>query len=192
MFDPNPNVKKYIKSLLLNQQIKYFSLALDNSNSEKKFYLNNFFEPSGSSLNTLVYDDKKWINTRRFVMKIFQPFKKLEGFSEIIVITKTLDLFCEENKISYIDLLKIDAEGNEKNIFYGSKKLLSTNKIHAIYVEIAGTKINYDLKKDFIFNYLKEFGFDLKISLPIRSFSFLSNLRASDNLLINRNFKVSS
>ena len=78
-------------------------------------------------------------------MKIFQPFKKVEGFSEINVMTKTLDLFCEENKIPYIDLLKIDAEGNEKNIFYGSKKLLSANKIHAIYVEIASTKINYDL-----------------------------------------------
>ena len=42
MFDPNPNVKNYIKLLLENDQIKYFDLALDNSNSKKKFYLNNF------------------------------------------------------------------------------------------------------------------------------------------------------
>ena len=38
MFDPNPNVKNYLRSLLQNNKIKYFDLALDNSNSNKIFY----------------------------------------------------------------------------------------------------------------------------------------------------------
>ena len=108
MFDPNPRVKDYLKHMLLNNQIKYFDIALDNTNSKKKFYLNNFFEPSGSSLSRLILDDRKWVNTRKFFMSIFQPFKKINEFSEIYVITNTLDYFCDENKISYIDLLKID------------------------------------------------------------------------------------
>ena len=184
MFDPNPNVSNYLKLLLQNNKIKYFNIALDNSNTQKKFYLNNFFEPSGSSLNTMILDDKKWVNTRKFFMNIFQPFKKIKGFTEIFVNTKTLDSFCDENKIDFIDLLKIDAEGNEKNILLSAEKLLTKKKIHSIYVEIAEVKENYNVKKDFIVNFLSNHGFELKSCLPIKSFSFLSNLKATDNLFV--------
>jgi len=188
MFDPNPNVKEYLKSILQNEQIKYFNIALDNTNSIKKFYLNNFFEPSGSSLNPFTLNDRKWVNTRKIFMKVFQPFKKIEDFSEIDVNTKTLDSFCNENKINQIDLLKIDAEGNEKNILLGSERLLKEGRIHSIYVEIGETKKNFEDKKNSIENYLKKYNFQLKFSLPIKSFSFLSNLKATDNLFINANF----
>ena len=77
-------------------------MALDNSNSQKKFYLNKFFEPSGSSLNTTIRDDKKWKNTRKIFMQMLQPFKKIEDFSEISVQTQTLDNFCLEKKINNI------------------------------------------------------------------------------------------
>ena len=189
MFDPNPNVKEYLKNLLLNDKIKYFNLALDNTNSRKKFFLNNFFEPSGSSLDPFILNDKKWLSTRKFFMKMFQPFKKIKEFSEIQVNTKTLDSFCDENKITYIDLLKIDSEGNEKNILLGAERLLSERRISSIYVEIGETKKNFEVKKNSIENYLKGHNFELKFSLPIRSFSFLSNLKATDNLFINANFK---
>ena len=52
LFDPNPKVKNYIKELTLNKNINYFELALDNSNQIKKFTINKFFEPSGSSLKS--------------------------------------------------------------------------------------------------------------------------------------------
>ena len=47
--------------------------------SLKKFYLNRFFEPSGSSLKTINKDDKKWTSTRKIFMQILQPFKKIGG-----------------------------------------------------------------------------------------------------------------
>ena len=189
MFDPNPDVKEYLKSMLVNDKIKYFNIALDNTNSRKKFYLNNFFESSGSSLDPFILNDKKWVNTRKFFMSIFQPFKKIQEFSEIYVNTKTLDSFCDENKITHIDLLKIDAEGNEKNILLGSERLLKERRIDSIYVEIGETKKNFETKKNSVENYLKEHNFELKFSLPIRSFSFLSNLKATDNLFINSNLR---
>ena len=111
---------------------KYFNLAFDNSNSQKSFYLNNFFEPSGSSLNTTIRDDIKWKSTRKIFMKMLHPFKKIEDFSEIVVKTQTLDNFCLEKKISNIDVLKIDTEGNELNVLKGAKRLLSENKINLI------------------------------------------------------------
>ena len=36
LFDPNPNTKNYLGELLSNENIKYFNIALDNSNTTKK------------------------------------------------------------------------------------------------------------------------------------------------------------
>ena len=186
LFDPNPITKDYLKPILQNEKIKYFNLALDNSNSQKKFYLNNFFEPSGSSLNTTFRDDKKWKNTRKIFMQIFQPFKKIEDFSEISVQTQTLDNFCLEKKINNIDVLKIDTEGNELNVLKGAKKLLEQNKINIIYTEISETKKRFLEKEKSVIDFLNSYNFELKKKYQIKSFSILSGLKASDNLFINK------
>ena len=186
LFDPNPITKDYLKSILQNEKIKYFNLALDNSNSQKKFYLNNFFEPSGSSLNTTFRDDKKWKNTRKIFMQILQPFKKIEDFSEINVQTQTLDNFCLEEKINNIDVLKIDTEGNELNVLKGAKKLLEQNKINIIYTEISETKKKFLEKEKSVIDFLNSYNFELKKKYQIKSFSILSGLKASDNLFINK------
>ena len=186
LFDPNPITKDYLKSILQNEKIKYFNLALDNSNSQKKFYLNNFFEPAGSSLNTTFRDDKKWKNTRKIFMQIFQPFKKIEDFSEINVQTQTLDNFCLEEKINNIDVLKIDTEGNELNVLKGAKKLLEQNKINIIYTEISETKKRFLEKEKSVIDFLNSYNFELKKKYQIKSFSILSGLKASDNLFINK------
>ena len=187
LFDPNPTVKDYLKPILENEKIKYFNLALDNSNSQKKFYINNFFEPSGSSLNTIFRDDKKWKNTRKIFMQIFQPLKKIKDFSEINVQTQTLDSFCLDKKIETIDVLKIDTEGNELNVLKGAKRLLSENKINLIYTEISETKKKFLEKEKSIINFLNSYNFELKKKYQIRSFSVLSGLRATDNLFVNKN-----
>ena len=116
LFDPNPKVKDYLSSLLKENNVKCFNIAFDNSNSKKKFTLNQYFEASGSSLVSLHKEDKLYNFTRKSFMKIFQPFKKIKDYVEIDVQTKTIDIFCEENKINYIHLLKLDTEGNEFNI----------------------------------------------------------------------------
>ncbi len=186
LFDPNPTVKDYLSPILNNEKIKYFNLALDNSNSQKKFYLNKFFEASGSSLNTTFRDDTKWKNTRKIFMQMFQPFKKIEDFSEINVKTQTLDNFCLEKKIDSIDLLKIDTEGNELNVLKGAKKLLDENKINVIYTEISETKKEFLEKEKNIVNFLNSYNFELKKKYQIKSFSILSGLKASDNLFVNK------
>ena len=108
LFDPNPNVKNYLKIILKNEKVKFFNLALDNTNSKKTFYLNKFFEPSGSSLKKFNKEDKKWTSTRKLFFRILQPFKKIEDFCEIDVQTQTLDNFCDLSNINSIDVLKIE------------------------------------------------------------------------------------
>ena len=190
LFDPNPNVKNYLSTLLNSKNIKYFDLALDNSNTKKNFYLNNFFEPSGSSLNTIIKNDKKWYMTRRIVMQVLQPFKKIGHFSEIEVKTQTLDNFCYNEKINFIDVLKIDSEGNELNILKGAEKLLLKNKIYLIYTEISESKKEFDKKENILLDFLNGHNFELKNKHQIKSVSFLSDIKATDNIFVNKNFSV--
>ncbi len=48
---------------------------------------------------------------------------------------QTLDSFCIKNKISHINLLKLDVEGNELNCLKGSKKMLEKDAIDFIQFE---------------------------------------------------------
>ena len=190
MFDPNPRVKDYLRSMHINNKINYFNTALDNTNSKKKFYLNNFFEPSGSSLNTVAKDDKRWITTRKIIMQILQPYKRIENFSEINVQTQTLDNFCLSKGIKNIDVLKIDSESNELNILKGAKNLLSENKIYLIYTEISESKKEYDIKEKNVLHFLNAYNFELKKKYEIKSASFLSDIKATDNIFVNKSFSV--
>ena len=184
LFDPNPNAKKYLNFLLKDNNIKYFNIALDNSNSKKKFTLNQYFEASGSSLVSLHKEDKLYNLTRKNFMKIFQPFKKIKDYVEIDVKTQTLDNFCLENKIDCIHLLKLDTEGNEFNILKGAENLLSKNKIKVIYTEICSNKKDYNNKSYEINNFLKKYNFLHIKSYKIPTLGILSKLKATDDLFV--------
>ena len=192
LFDPNPNGLSYIKKLKKNNKnISYNCIGLDNSIKKKVFHLNKFFEASGSSFQTILKNDKKWYFSRRKVLELFNIFnkKKMEEFKKIEVKTNTIDNFCKNKKIKKIDLLKIDSEGHEEYILKGSKNLLKKNKVNVIYVEVLSRKSNFEFKKKKIISFLRYFGFDFIKEYPIKSVSILSDLKSSDLLLANENYK---
>jgi FkbM family methyltransferase len=188
LFDPNPSVKNYLKELLKKDNIKYFQLALDNTNTQKTFTINRYFEPSGSSLNSAHKKDPLYNLSRKAFMKIFQPFKTMQDYEEINVQTQTIDNFCLLNNIEKIDLLKLDTDGTEYEILLGAEKLLSQGKIGLIYTEISGFKKTFDDKVNKIIKLLDKYGFELKKVYKINSFSWFSNLKATDNLFIKKKF----
>ena len=98
LFDGNPNSKKFLKDLLRMKNVSFFNIAIHNSNGRKKFFINNFFEPSGSSLVPFYQKDLMWNYTRKIFMKLFKPFTKISGYSSINVKTQTLDSFCRKKK----------------------------------------------------------------------------------------------
>ena len=192
LFDPNPNGLNYITNLKKkNKNVRYSCVGLDNKIKKKKFHLNKFFEASGSSFQTILKNDKMWNSSRRKVLNIFNIFNKksLKNFKDIIVKTNTIDNFCKEEKINTIDLLKIDAEGHEEYILKGSGKLLDKKKINVIYVEVLSEKKSFYLKKKKIMNFLKKKNFIFIKEYPINSVSVLSNLKSSDLLFVNRDYR---
>lgn len=57
----------------------------------------------------------------------------------IHVVTDTLDNFCNNHAIDYIDFLKIDTEGAEVVILHGAARLLQNHHIQYIQFEYGGT-----------------------------------------------------
>lgn len=51
----------------------------------------------------------------------------------------TLDGFCRERQIDYVDILKVDVEGFEANVFSGAKDLLTNKKVGNLIFEISLT-----------------------------------------------------
>tara|TARA_B100000963_G_scaffold350250_1_gene360288 strand:- start:41 stop:733 length:693 start_codon:yes stop_codon:yes gene_type:complete len=168
LFDPNPN--------LIIKDFQYQELAFSNDKGLKKFYLNTFFPASGSSLNTIHVKDKLWNFTRKLVTGNFK--KQFESFD---VRTDTLDNFCEENGVNFIDILKIDTEGSEIEVLEGSKKML--NKTNIILIEVLDERKNFDVKYQKVLEILeKNYNFHKFSEKSIWSLGTLSNMKAMDIL----------
>jgi FkbM family methyltransferase len=54
----------------------------------------------------------------------------------------TIDRFCRENNIMSINLLKVDVEGHEYNVFAGAAEMLDANAIDMIQFEFGGCNID--------------------------------------------------
>ncbi len=172
LFDPNPNIK--LKDFFTE------NIALSSKKGKKKFYLNNFLPSSGSSLKNIVANDKLWNISRRFLTL---GFKK--NFSQIDVITDTIDNFCKKKKIKQINILKIDVEGSEFEVIQGAKRQLESTEI--ILLEILEKKDCYDEKFQKIFKLLtKRYRFKLFKKKEILSTKIFSHLRSSDLLFVKR------
>ncbi len=55
---------------------------------------------------------------------------------------QTLDNFCNTQKISHIDFLKLDVEGHELAVLKGAKQLLKDKKIASLQFEFGGSSID--------------------------------------------------
>ena len=141
------------------------------------FYLNEFFPSSGSSLKGDTKNDIKWNYTRKIIT--LSPNK---GFKLLKVKTNTIDNFCKKNKITKIDILKIDVEGSEFEVLKGSKKIL--NQTHLIQLEIYQNKKNFSKIEKKITALLKEYNFKKIKEKKIWSVSLFSNLIGKDVLFV--------
>ena len=52
------------------------------------------------------------------------------------VMVTTLDVYCKQNHLSSIDLLKLDVQGYEARVLRGATKLLEENRIRVIMAEL--------------------------------------------------------
>jgi len=121
------------------------------------------------------------------------PFEHTEPVNIV-----TVDKYCYENSIEYIDLLKIDAEGEELNILKGALSLFESNRIGVVQFEFGGC--NIDSKTHFMdfYYFFKKYNFKLFRILsnsslyPIESYKELYEIPIYQNFLAIRVSRGSS
>jgi len=111
--------------------------------------LNRFSGDASIKANQIAFSDKEGkttfhINVDLSCNSLLPPtesdFKCYSAKSikdgEIQVETNTLDNFCAGDKISCIDILKLDVEGAEVKVLEGASRMLSKQAIKLIYTEV--------------------------------------------------------
>lgn len=147
-FEPFPPVfEQLVSNIKNNKNIFANQLAISDKRCQLPFHVNK-------SVDT---------NSLLKSIKTNQSFDKATENVEIInVESTTLDIYCSENKIDKIDILKMDIQGAELLALKGAKNLLLENKIKAIFLEIS-FQPQYSNQALFIeiYNVLNENGFVL-------------------------------
>lgn len=82
------------------------------------------------------------------------------------VLSTTIDVFCKENNISHIDLLKIDVEGAEYQVLLGARHMLEQKRIACCVFEFGATTFDMGNTPKIIENYLSQLGYRVRNIVP--------------------------
>ena len=148
-FEPYPPFWDELKKKKeINPRIKDIPLALDNKPGVRTLNVNK------SEGTNSFYDASE--NSKKIYQNHFEKKKELQ------VNTTSLDIWCKEQSITHIDILKLDLQGGEKAALEGAVNKLKNKEIHYILSEISfisqykGQPIASD-----IINLLDSLGYDL-------------------------------
>lgn len=124
-FEPFPDA--FLKLSQISEmsfgRVKAYGVALSDKCGEISLYLNK-----QSVTNSLLPNDAQ--------SDKYQPSNYAVPIGTMNVKVDTLDSFCFDNDIPKIHLLKIDTQGADINVLKGGERLIDTQKICAILVEV--------------------------------------------------------
>ena len=142
MFEPQPKFFKIIQNKYKKQnKINILNYAISNKNEKKILYINKHnLTSSIRKLNS----QNKYLNIKS---KLFGT--NLKGMIEkkILIKTVTLKNFFLKEKISNIDLIKIDTEGHEYEVLIGLGDKIKLIKSILIEFHDNKTYLGYNSKK---------------------------------------------
>jgi FkbM family methyltransferase len=118
-FEPNENTFKQLAANVGNA-VKCVNIGMGSEEKIEKIYT---YSDNLASSHASIYEE------------VFHTFHKRDDVVEIEFQLTTLDLFCEKKKVTGIDFLKIDTEGNELNVLKGARETLSERKVKIIQFE---------------------------------------------------------
>lgn len=119
VFEPSKQCISFLNSKYSNKDYQIINKAVSNKNKISYFYENEILSQSS------LYKNKNKFN------KNYNYIKKYK------INCISLDNYCKNFPKKFkIDILKIDAEGEDLNILKGSQKLLKQKKIKVIKIEL--------------------------------------------------------
>lgn len=125
-----------------NDKVFLKNAAVGSSISKMKFFENEFSDMS----SFLEIDRAGWGAIK----------------NEIVVDVVTVDHYCSQHKINYIDILKSDTQGFELEVFKGAVNMMQKNRIQFVYFEFTFSDMYKGLPPfDVVFQLLVENNFRL-------------------------------
>ena len=113
-----------------NKNIHINNVALGDKIEDKKL---NVMTRSATSSFYDLNENTEWLKIRSKQYNTnTKDFKKNSEDVKVI----TLDHYCEDKRIEFIDLIKIDVQGHEDKVLAGSKKIFSKDIVNAVETEI--------------------------------------------------------
>ena len=168
-------IEQKCKVIMIEPQRKYYELLKDKYKNDRRVEIFNIgISDKKANLNLKINkheitstfsnfkDTSKYLNLKAI---LFESNLKNMTQSEESVKVFQLDEILKDKNFQHLDLLKIDTEGHEYEVLYGTMNYLK--KIKYILIEIHINKIyeNYDSEK--IHNFLLENNFSL-----LKTFNF--------------------
>jgi FkbM family methyltransferase len=165
-FEPQKDIYQVLNLFTKEDKIFCFNFALGKKNEIRNLKIS---KKTSTSTFSEINDFSLWYKIKSFILS---GSIKSSFISEEKVQVIKLDDFCRENKISNIDLLKIDTEGHEKDVLEGAKNLLKERKIKYILLEVHLSQMYKNYSINDLENLLDNFNFKLlkKSRFPILSF----------------------
>ncbi len=148
------------------KNIKLFNFAIGRTKGISTFY--DYNKNVLSSFNKLNNENKSNFKYKKNKVKVL-----------------TLDDFCKSNKISKINILKIDTQGNEINILKGAAKSLKKGLFELVELEIILG--NYYEKYSNFYSYEKYLSYRYRLIATDKRLNFFNDKRMYCNILYIRN-----
>lgn len=101
----------------------------------------------------------------------------------------TVDRYCSQHEIRFIDLLKSDTQGFDLEVIKGAQELLNARKIRLIYLELTFQKLYQGMPRiDELYRFISDQGFEL---VSFYKFYYLNGRAGwTDALFIQPQFKI--
>lgn len=202
LFDIGGNVGDYTQMLSegarqINQNFtihvfeptQYCYDKLSNRFDDKRIILNKLACSDSNGVGEIYYDTKGSGLASMYKRNLKMYNNELSMKEQIN--TKRLDEYIEQNKINYIDFIKVDVEGNEMRVFNGMGKYLSPDFVDYIQFEYGGANLDSMTSLMNFYELFESKGFVLAKVMPrglqIRDYEpFLENFEYSNYVAISK------
>jgi FkbM family methyltransferase len=152
IFDVGSNKGQFLNSIIENlSSDDFFVHCFEPGHESHKILVENFPQDDRIKLNNLglgqergeavLYYDKPGSGIASLTKRNLDHFGIEFSTKETIAID-TVDNYCSEHSIKKIDLLKVDVEGHELDVFTGAKKMFDMRAIEVVTFEFGGCNID--------------------------------------------------